>query len=111
MTNPDGKEVYTVSIPCIVPVTVLSTNRMEVPLLQPCVNEEVDNCLTVHDLDTSLSGQIKQIKIRRNDTDVVLLAISVVKHFSSRRTVDSLRYWKASTQPPCAYRFDVARSG
>ena len=65
------------TIPCIVTVTVLSTNRMEVPLLQPCIHEEVDNCLTVHALDISLSGQ-KQIKIRRNDTDVVLLAISVV---------------------------------
>ena len=68
------------SIPCIVTVTVLSTNRLEVPLLQPCIHEEVDTCLTVHDLDISLSGQ-KQIKIRRNYTDVVLLAISVVNTF------------------------------
>ena len=67
-------------MPYIVTVTVLSTNRMEVPLLQPCVPEVVDNCLTVHDLDISLSGQ-KQIKIRRNDIDVVLLAISVINTF------------------------------
>ena len=68
------------SIPCIVTVMVLSTNRLEVPLLQPCIHEEVDTCLTVHDLDISLSDQ-KQIKIRRNYTDVVLLAISVVNTF------------------------------
>ena len=65
------------SIPCIVTVTVLSTNRMELPLLQPCIREEVDTCSTVHALDTSLSGH-KRLKIRSNDTDVVLLVISVV---------------------------------
>ena len=68
------------SIPCIVTVTVLSTTRMEVPLLKPCIHEEVDTCLTVHASDVSLSGQ-KQITIGRNDTDVVLLAISVVNTF------------------------------
>ena len=67
-------------IPCIVTVALLSINRMELPLLQPCIHEEVDTCLTGHALDISLSGQ-KQIKIRRNDTDVVLLAISVVNTF------------------------------
>lgn len=34
----------------------------------------------LHALDTSLSGH-KQMKIRRNDTDAVLLAILVVKTF------------------------------
>ena len=72
MTIPDGKVVYTMHCDCHGP----ATNRLEVPLLQPCIHEEVDTCLTVHDLDISLSGQ-KQIKIRRNDTDMVLLAISV----------------------------------
>ena len=68
------------SIPCIVTVTVLPKNRMEVSLLQPCIREEVDKCLTVHALDISLSGK-QQIKIGSNDTDVVLLAISVVNTF------------------------------
>ena len=31
-------------------VTVLSTNRMELLLLQPCIHEEVDTHLTVHAL-------------------------------------------------------------
>ena len=52
------------SIPCIETVTVLSTNRMELPLLQPCILEEVDTCLAVHTLDKSLSGH-KRIKIKQ----------------------------------------------
>ena len=75
MTITDGKEVYTRH--SFVTVTVLSTNRMELPLLQPYIHEEVDTCLTVPALDASFSGH-KQIKIRSNDTDVVLLVISVV---------------------------------
>ena len=59
---------------------VLSTNRMELPLQQPCIHEEVDTRLTVHAIDISLSGH-KEIKIRSNDTDVVLLAISAVNPF------------------------------
>ena len=74
MTITDGKEVYTRH--SFVTVTVLS-NRMELPLLQPYIHEEVDTCLTVPALDASFSGH-KQIKIRSNDTDVVLLVISVV---------------------------------
>ena len=61
-------------ISCIVTVTVLSPNRMELPLLHPRIHEEVDTRLTVHALDVSLSGH-KEIKIRSNDTDVVHLAI------------------------------------
>ena len=40
----------------IATVTVLSTNRMELLHLQPCIHEEVDTHLTVHALDTRLSG-------------------------------------------------------
>ena len=75
LTIPDGKEVYTMHCDC-----VLSTKRMELPLQQPCIHEKVDTRLTVHALDISLSGH-KQIKIRSNDTDVVLLAISAVNIF------------------------------
>ena len=73
LTIPDGKEVYTMHCDC-----VLSTNRIELPLQQPCIHE--DTRLAVHALDISLSGH-KQIKIRSNDTDVVLLAISAVNIF------------------------------
>ena len=58
----------------------MSTNRMELPLQQPCIHEEVDTRLAVHVFDTNLSGH-KQIKNRSNDTDMVLLAISVVNTF------------------------------
>ena len=40
----------------IATVMVLSTNRMELLLLQPCIHEEVDTHLTVHALDTRFSG-------------------------------------------------------
>ena len=50
---------------------------MELPVLQTCFHKEADTHLLVRALDTSLSGH-KRIKIRINDTDVVVLAISVV---------------------------------
>ena len=54
-----------------------TTNRMELPALQPCIHEEADTRLMVHALDVSLSGH-KHIKIRSYDTDVIVSAISVV---------------------------------
>ena len=71
MTIPDGKEVCTTHCDCQGPVNKENGGA----LLQPYIHEQVDTCLTVHALDISLSGQ-KQIKIRRNATDMVLLAIS-----------------------------------
>ena len=50
---------------------------MELPALQPCIHEEADTRVMVHTLDASLSGH-KRIKIRSNDTDVLVLAISVL---------------------------------
>ena len=77
MTISDGKEVYTMHCDC-----VLSTNRMELPLQQPCIHKEVDTCSTVHALDTctSLSGH-KQIKIRSNDTDVIIHRVRAITLF------------------------------
>ena len=73
LTIPDGKEIYSTHGDGV----LSTTNRMELPALQPCIHEEADTRLMVHALDASLSGH-KRIKIRSNDTDVLVLAISVV---------------------------------
>lgn len=73
MTIPDGKEIYTTHGDGV----LSTTNRMELPVLQPCIHEEADTRIMVHVLDASLSGH-KRIKIRSNDTYVIVLAISVV---------------------------------
>ena len=73
LTIPDGKEIYTTHGDGV----LSTTNRTELPVLQPCIHEEADTRIMVHVLDASLSGH-KRIKIRSNDTDVIVLAISVV---------------------------------
>ena len=45
--------------------------------LAPCTHEEADTRLMIHALDASLRGH-QRIKIRTNDTDVIVLALSVV---------------------------------
>lgn len=44
--------------------------------LAPCSHEEADTRLMLHALDARLTGH-RRIKIKTNDTDVVVLAISV----------------------------------
>ena len=84
---------------------------MELPLQQPCIHEEVDTRLAVHVFDTNLSGH-KQIKNRSNDTDMVLLAISVVNTFLADELGIAYGTGKLLlTQFLCAYRFDVATVG
>ena len=46
-------------------------------MLSPCTNEEADKQLLLHILDASLLGH-RRVVIRTNDTDVVVLAVSVV---------------------------------
>ena len=53
-----------------------STERTEMRLLLPCKHEEEDTRLMVHVLDAASSGH-RRNRIRNNDTDVVVLAISV----------------------------------
>lgn len=78
MTIPDGKEIVTTHGDA-----VLSTaNRREMLVLSPCTHEEADTRLMVHALDACLSGH-RRIKIRTNDTDVVVLAISVANTISA----------------------------
>lgn len=54
-----------------------SSNRSEMSNLAPCTHEEADTRLMIHALDASLRGH-RRIKIRTNDTDVIVLALSVV---------------------------------
>ena len=44
--------------------------------LAPCNHEEADSRMMVHVLDASLHGH-RRVKIRSNDTDVVVLAVSI----------------------------------
>ena len=45
--------------------------------LAPCTHEEADTRLMIHALDALLRGH-RCIKIRTNDTDVIVLGLSVV---------------------------------
>lgn len=72
MEIPDGKEIYATRGETV----MTSSNRTEMNSLSPCSHEEADTRLMVHALDASLKGH-RRVKIRTNDTDVVVLAISV----------------------------------
>ena len=70
MVIPDDKEPYTTSGESV----LSSTNRMN---LTPCTHEEADTRPMVHVLDASCCGH-QGIMIRTSDTDVVVLAVSIV---------------------------------
>jgi len=78
LTIPDGKEIYSTYGEGV----LSSTDRMEMHVLQPCTHEEADTRLMIHALDASLCGH-RRIKIRSNDTDVVVLAISVANSLTA----------------------------
>ena len=73
MVIPDDKEPYTTSGESV----LSSTNRMNLTNLSPCTHEEADTRLMVHVLDASCCGH-RGIMIRTSDTDVVVLAVSIV---------------------------------
>ena len=73
MALPEGKEVYSTHGSSV----LTSSNRSEMSNLAPCTHEEADTRLMIHALDASLRGH-RRIKIRTNDTDVIVLALSVV---------------------------------
>lgn len=72
LTIPRGKEIYTTHGQDV----LSSSNRMDIDSLAPCNHEEADTRLMLHAMDASVCGH-QRIKIRSNDTDVVVLAISV----------------------------------
>ena len=73
MALPEGKEVYSTHGSSV----LTSSNRTEMSNLAPCTHEEADTRLMIHALGASLRGH-RRIKIRANDTDVIVLALSVV---------------------------------
>ena len=73
----EGKEIYTTH-----GESVLSTsNRSDVDTLTPCNHEEADTRLMIHARDASIKVH-GRIKIRSNDIDVVVLAVSVASSLS-----------------------------
>ena len=73
MDMPCDKELYTTAGESV----LSSKNRMDLTSLAPCTHEEADTRLMGHILDASLCGHWR-IMIRTNDTDVVVLAASIV---------------------------------
>ena len=73
MALPEVKEVYSTHGSSV----LTTSNRSEMSNLAPCTHEEADTRLMIHALDASLRGH-QRIKIRTNDTDVIVLALSVV---------------------------------
>ena len=58
-------------------VSLSSTNRTDMTILAPCTHEKADTRLLLHVLVSSLLGH-RRVVIRTNDTDVVVLAVSIV---------------------------------
>ena len=73
MEIPDGKELYSTAGESV----LSSTHRTDMTMLTPCTHEEADTRLLLDVLDASLLGH-GRVVIRTNDTDVVVLAVSVV---------------------------------
>ena len=69
---PESKEIYTTYGESV----LSATKRADLGVLAPCTHEEADTRLMVHALDATSRGH-RRIRIRSNDTDVVVLAISV----------------------------------
>ena len=53
-----------------------SEDRRDMSALAPCTHEEADSRVMIHAFDASLQGH-RRIKIRNNDTDLVVLAVSI----------------------------------
>lgn len=72
LSIPDHKEIYSTHGD-----NVLSTsNRTCMETLMPCNHEEADTRLMIHASDASIKRH-RRIKIRSNDTDVVVLAVGM----------------------------------
>lgn len=71
---PEGKEIYSTFEEKV----LCSPKRAQMSMLEPCNHEEADTRLMVHVLDASVCGH-QRIIVRTNDTDVVVLAVSIAK--------------------------------
>ena len=73
MALPEDKKVYSTHGSSV----LTSRNRSEMSNLVPCTHKEADIHVMIRALDASLRGH-RHIKIRTNDTDVIVLALPVV---------------------------------
>ena len=69
---PEGKQVFATHGENV----LTSQDGADTRALAPCNHEEADSRMMIHALDASLHGH-RRIKIRSNDTDVVILAVSI----------------------------------
>ena len=102
LTIPENKEIYSTYGEQV--LTMSSTGRTEMTILEPCSHEEADTQLMVHVLDASLCGY-QRIMIRTNDTDVVVLAVSIADIIQGW-----IRFRKTSTEHSCAYHCRNSRT-
>ena len=87
--------------------SVLSaTKRTDLGVLAPCAHEEADTRLMVHALGATSRGH-RRIRIRSNDTDVVVLAISVVSVLQADEVWVTHGCGKKCTKYSCACRSNV----
>ena len=68
---PEGKKIFST-----LGASILSSDDTDVGSLAPCSHEEADLRMMIHVSDASLNSH-RRIKIRTNDTDVLVLAISI----------------------------------
>ena len=73
MALPEDKKVYSTHGSSV----LTSSNRPETSNLASCTHKEADTHLMIRALDASLRGH-RRIKIRTNNTDVIVLTLSVV---------------------------------
>ena len=69
---PEGKKVFSTHGESV----LSSDDTADVSALEPCSQEEADTRMMIHVIDASLHGY-RRIKIRSNDTDVVVLAVFI----------------------------------
>ena len=78
---PEGKEIYATFDEKV----LCSSKRMQLSILEPCNHKEAGTRLMVHVMDASFCG-LQRILIRTNDTDVVVLAISIFGFFMAQES-------------------------
>ena len=69
---PEGKQFFATHGENV----LTSEDGADTSALAPCKHEEADSRMMIHALDASLHGH-RRVKIRSNDTDVVVLAVSI----------------------------------
>ena len=69
-----------------------SEDGADTSALAPCKHEEAHSRMMIHALDASLHGH-RRVKIRSNDTDVVVLAVSIAP--TLQLVVDLIRFFQA----------------